>query len=78
MDTSTVYAIVVGGCFSLLLLINGFPLFARLVRYLSPLISQHLVYRNVLDRHRLLGPWSRAGFMMQLIYFAGNVCYLRF
>ncbi|KAG9248447.1 putative metalloreductase [Calycina marina] len=78
MDTSTIYAIVVGGSFCLLLLMNGFPLFARLIRYLAPLVSQHLVYCNVLNRHRLLGPWTRAGVMMQLIYFAGNACCLRF
>jgi hypothetical protein len=78
MDTSTIYAIVVGGSFCVLLLINGFPLFARLARHLAPLVSQHLVYRNVLDRHRLLGPWSRAGVMIQLIYLAGNACCLRF
>lgn len=78
MDTSIIYAIVVGSSFGLLLLINGFPLFARFVRYISPLVSKHLVYHYILDRHRLLGPWSRAGVMIQLIYFAGNACCLRF
>jgi hypothetical protein len=78
MDISQAYAIVVGGSFCLLLLINGLPLIARLVRYLSPLVSKHLIYRYVLHRHRLLGPWSRAGVLVQLIYVAGNVCCFKF
>jgi hypothetical protein len=56
MDITKVYAIVIGGSFGLLLLINGLPLIARLVKYLSPLISKHLIYRYVLHRHRVLGP----------------------
>jgi hypothetical protein len=74
MDTSLVYAIVMGGSFLLLLLINGLPLIARLIRYLSPLVSKHLIYRYILHRHRLLGPWSRADVLVQLIYIAGNIC----
>jgi hypothetical protein len=73
MDISQAYAIVVGGSFCLLLLINGLPLIARLVRYLSPPLSKHLIYRYVLYRHRLLGPWSRADVLVQLIYIAGNI-----
>jgi hypothetical protein len=39
MDITQVYAIVIGGSFGLLLLINSLPLIARLVRYLSPRIK---------------------------------------
>ncbi|KAI9774177.1 MAG: hypothetical protein M1839_001879 [Geoglossum umbratile] len=73
MDISQAYAIVIGGSFFLILLINSLPLIARLVRYLSPLISKHLIYRYILHRHWLLGPWSRAGVLVQLIYIAGNI-----
>lgn len=38
-----------------------------------PLSSKHLVYRYVLHRHRLIGPWSLAGVLLQLIYIAGNM-----
>ena len=78
MDISLIYAIIIGGSFGLLLLINGLPLIARLVRYLSPLVSKHLVYRYILHRHRLLGPWSRADVLVQLIYIAGNICCFEF
>ena len=78
MDISLIYAIIMSGSFGLLLLINGLPLIARLVRYLSPLVSKHLIYRYILHRHRLLGPWSRAHVLVQLIYIAGNICCFEF
>ena len=57
----------------LLLLINGLPLITRLVKYLSPLISKHLIYRYIIYKHRLLGPWSQADVLVQLIYIVGNI-----
>lgn len=78
MESSQIYSLVLGGSFALLLLVNSLPLIARLARYLSPLISKHLTYSYVLHRHRFLGPWSRAGVLVQLIYFTGNICCLKF
>ena len=78
MDITKVYAITIGGSVGLLLLINGLLFIAGLARYLSPLISKHLIYRYVLDRHRFVGPWSRAHIFVQLIYIAGNICCFRF
>jgi hypothetical protein len=78
MDITKIYAIIIGGSFGLLLLINGLPLITRIVRYLSPLVSKHLIYRYILHRHQLLGPWSRAGVLVQLIYIAGNICCFKF
>ena len=73
MDISQVYAIAIGGNFCLLLILNSLPYIVRLVRYLSPLISKHLIYRYLLHRHRVIGPWSRASVIVQLIYITGNV-----
>ncbi len=73
MDVSQVYAIVIGGIFCVLLLLNGLPWIARLVRYLSRVMSKHMIYRYVLHRHRLLDPWSRAGVLLHLMYIAGNI-----
>jgi hypothetical protein len=73
MDISQAYASIIGGSFCLLLLINSPPLIVRFVRYLSPLVSKHLIYRYVLHQHRLLSPWSRAGVLVQLIYIVGNI-----
>ena len=78
MDISHVYALVMGGSFCLLLLINGLPLIARLIRYLSPLVLKHPIYRYILRRRRLLGPWSRADVLVQLIYIVGNICCFEF
>jgi hypothetical protein len=73
MNLIQVYAVVMGGIFSVLLLLNGWHRIARLGRYLSPPVLKHMVYRYVLHRHGLLGPWSRAGVLLQLIYIAGNI-----
>jgi hypothetical protein len=78
MDISLVYAIVMGGSFCLLLFINSLPLIARLIRYLSPLVSKRLIYPYILYRHRLLGPWSGADILVQLICIAGNICCFEF
>ena len=99
MDPIQVYAIVNGGIFCVLLLLNSQPWIVHIVRYLYRqiskllircyllcrawivriiqsiylLISKHLVHRYVLHRHRLVGPWSLAGVLLQLIYIAGNI-----
>lgn len=78
MDITELYAIIVGGSFCFLLLLNGLPFITRLVRYLSPLVSKHLTYRYILHRHGLIGPWSRVGVLMQLICIVGNICCLKF
>ena len=77
MDVSLVYAIAIGGIFCALLVLNGLPLIARLAGYLTRLMSKYMVYRYALDRHRLLGPWSWASVLLQLIYIAGNIACLR-
>lgn len=77
MEITKVYAVALGGTFCMLLIISGLPLIVRCVRYLTPFVRTHLVYNNVLDRHRLLGPWSRAAVIIQLIYVLGNVSCLR-
>jgi hypothetical protein len=78
MEITLIYAIVMSSSFCLLLLINSLPLIARLARYLSPLVLKHLIYRYILYRHPLLGPWSRADVLVQLIYIAGNICCFEF
>ena len=73
MDLNGVYALALGSVSCIFILANVLPLLVRLGQYLSPLISKHMVYRDLLQRHRLFGPWSRAGVLLQLIYIAGNI-----
>src|SRR4051812_23060069 len=73
MDLIQMYTIATGSIFGVLVLVNGWPWIARLVRYISPLVLKHMVYRHILHRHRLLGPWSRASVLLQLTYIAGNI-----
>ncbi|KAG0644964.1 hypothetical protein D0Z07_9345 [Hyphodiscus hymeniophilus] len=61
MDNSLIYAIVMGGSFCLLLLINCLPLLLRFVKYLFPLLLKYLIYR-----------YSLADVLIQLIYIARN------
>lgn len=78
MEISEAYAIAVGGSVVLLFLVNSPPYIIRLAEYLSMLTSKYLTYPYLLSRHRLLGPWSRAGFSLQLIYIIANILCLSF
>jgi hypothetical protein len=78
MEISEAYAIAIGGSFVLLFLLNSLPYITGLAEYLLMLTSKHLTYPYLLSRHRLLGPWSRAGFGLQLIYIVANILCLSF
>lgn len=68
-----VYAVAAGGIFSVSALIHLFSKIMPLVIYISLRFSKHITYPYLLHRHRNLGPWSRAGVLIQLIYTAGNL-----
>lgn len=76
MDVAQVYGIVMSGIICMLLLFSIGPEVARLVRYLTPVTVKHMAYRYILHRHRLLGPWSRAGVLLHCIYIAGTIACL--
>ena len=73
MEISDAYAIAVGGGFVLLFLVNSLPYVTGLAEYLTTQMSKHLTYPYLLSRHRFLGPWTRAGFGLQLIYIITNI-----
>jgi len=76
MDVPQIYATAAGG-FSLVLI---------LVNFLSPTVreritlftSKHLTYPYFVHRHRLIGPWTRSGVLVQLLYIALNAFCLGF
>jgi len=41
-------------------------------------VAKHLTYPFIVRRHRLLGPWSRADVLLQLIYFTINMFCMTF
>ena len=76
MDVPQIYATAAGGFFLVFILVN---FLSRTVRERIALFtSKHLTYPYFIHRHRLLGPWTRSGILVQLIYIALNVFCLGF
>lgn len=76
MDVPQIYATAAGGFFLVFILVN---FLSRTVRERIALFtSKHLTYSYFIHRHRLLGPWTRSGILVQLIYIALNVFCLGF
>ena len=73
MDITPIYAIVAGGVFCVLVLVRFSSHIAAVGRYVALFTSTHLVYPYLLQRHRIVGPWSRVGVVVQLIYVAVNI-----
>ena len=78
MDTIQAFASAAGGVLCIFVLVRFLPLIATLIQYVSLHAAKHLTYPYVLHRHRILGPWSRAGIAVQLIYAAVNLFCLIF
>jgi hypothetical protein len=73
MDLIYIYAIAAGGTFFVAALVHLLPYISPLVTYVSVSISKHLTYPYLIERHRIVGPWTRAGVVMQLVYVAANL-----
>ncbi|OBT55946.1 hypothetical protein VE04_03629, partial [Pseudogymnoascus sp. 24MN13] len=73
MDIIQGYAIAAGGAFSIAALVHLLPYILKVATHVSFSISKHLTYRYVLRRHWILGPWTRAGVVVQLVYVAVNI-----
>ena len=78
MDVTQIYVTAAGGLFFVFLLVNFLPRTVRFWRTISLLTSKHLTYPYLVHRHRFVGPWTRSGVLLQLIYIALNVFCLAF
>lgn len=78
MDLSLYYAILVGGFYATLILIRIASHLKDPASYLSVFISKHLIYPNLVARHQLCGPWSRAHVLLCLWYIIINIFFLSF
>lgn len=78
MNVTQIYAIAAGGFFIVFLLFNFLSRTTRFRETASLFISKHLIYPYILGRHRLLGPWSRAGILIQLTCITVNLFCLGF
>ncbi|ELR08502.1 hypothetical protein GMDG_00566 [Pseudogymnoascus destructans 20631-21] len=73
MDAIQIYSIAAGGTLCIFALVNLLPLLIPLVTRVSNFVSKHFRYPYILHRHRILGPWTRAGVVIQLAYLAINL-----
>lgn len=73
MDSPIVYTIIVAGCFGILLAIQLIQRSKPLRAILSRYIAKYLTYPYLVDRHRLLGPWTRGEVILFVSYVSGNL-----
>lgn len=73
MDVTEVYAVVAGSLFAVLTTVNFCIHLWTWFQTYAVWILRHLVYPFFLRRHRLLGPWSRRGFILRNIYILTNI-----
>jgi hypothetical protein len=75
MEITRVYAVVVGGIAAAFL---SMTLISLLAPYVFLQISKQFVFLYVLDRHALIGPWSAADVLLQVIYLTANLFCISF
>ena len=78
MEITQIYAIAVGGVFLLLLSTRCISSAQRVLQALELLVAKHVTYPLLVRRHRLLGPWSRADVLVQVLYLTINVFCITF
>lgn len=72
------YAIAAGGSLAILVSVRIIFHLLRFTGTISVIVSKHLTYPYALNRHRLIGPWTRAGLLLHLFYAAVNSFFLCF
>ena len=73
MDVSQVYAIAAGGIFAALTILRFCLNMWKMTQSMISLFCHHLLYPLFLHRHRFVGPWSRWGFIVRVLYLAANI-----
>ena len=73
MDLTQIYATFIGSFFSGLILFNTFRKFCRVLQRQKVFMLRHLIYPLILNRHFLIGPWTRINLLMRLIHLGVSV-----
>lgn len=73
MKLITVYAIATGGIFVTLFLMHVAMSLISLISIIYVMASKHLTYPYLLNHHQILDPWTRANFLLYLVYGVVNV-----
>ena len=75
IDTAYIYALALGTAFVVSVLFRLRWCFRESFNLIRRYLRQHLVYPYLVQRHRLLGPWSRAAVLYQMCFvFANAFC----
>ena len=78
IDTPQAYAIAAGSFFVALLFARTRNHLKACVEFARRLALRHLAYPQLIRRRRFIGPWSRAGVFVQLLFFAANAFCISF
>ncbi|KAJ5183238.1 hypothetical protein N7492_000854 [Penicillium capsulatum] len=78
MDIVTIYAIAAGGIFVAFFFIQTLSSVTIWADFFRVFVSRHLMLPFVIRRHRLWGPWNRAGMLLHLTYVAVNLLLIFF
>jgi hypothetical protein len=73
MEIPAFYAIAAGGIFLALFLIQTRHALIHWTESVSVLLSRHLTLPVLVRRHRIFGPWTRAGALLHVSYVAINI-----
>jgi hypothetical protein len=73
MDILVLYAIVVGSLLGLLLVLQALSFISPWTTALARVVARHFSYPYFLRRHRLFGPWTRAGLILHILYVSLNI-----
>jgi hypothetical protein len=73
MHITQFYGIAASSLLIILLISNILRHTAKVRRNITLCCYKHLTYPYLLDRHLLIGPWTRASIIIQLTYLSANV-----
>ena len=75
MDILAIYAITAGGIFISFFLLSLIRVLTSLKEWAGAavFVSRHFTYPYLINRHRLLGPWTRASVLFHTGYAAVNI-----
>ncbi|KAL9611402.1 MAG: hypothetical protein Q9167_003943 [Letrouitia subvulpina] len=74
MEPSVLYASAAGGVAAILLILRFSRLIYRFLRRsVSVLLLRHVMYPLLVDRHALLGPWTRGAVSLHLLFWAVTI-----
>ncbi|KAJ5640294.1 uncharacterized protein N7484_008156 [Penicillium longicatenatum] len=78
MNILAIYAIAAGGFCIALFLIQTRSILINCTESFSVLLYRHLILPVVISRHRVCGPWTRAGVLVHISYIAINIALVFF